>query len=69
MARQTRVEMKQRLHKRPQFQVAVDGNAAPPLDPATDEIGTVGRVPRRDYRGFPLYLGYGPESWFDYVLP
>lgn len=67
MARQTRMEIKQRIHKRPQFVVAAAVSAVPPLDPATDEIETFGRVPRRDFRGFPLYLGYGPESQFVYI--
>ena len=60
MARATRMETKQRLHKRFQYGVGVNDNFDGTY--SRDNASKVGRVARPDYRGFPVYGGCGPEA-------
>lgn len=55
----TRMETKQRLHKRYQYGIEVtsDGDGT-----YTRTANSIGRVPRPDYRGFPVFDGCGPEA-------
>ena len=55
----TRIETKQRLHKRPQARAALLLSEDPgPFD--TVALWT-GRLPRQDFKSYPYFAGLGPE--------
>ena len=58
--RTTRVEKKQRLHKKFQGYASLNVLDGPPWSPS-EIIWASGRRPRSDVRGFPTYGGLGVE--------
>lgn len=55
---QTRMEKKQRHHKRLQAFVQLDGLEAPDFKSV---VAWSGRLPRQDFKSYPTYAGLGQE--------